>query len=383
MQVRLSKKGYLLVLLGAFAGYGYWVYSKREPPQPPEVRWQWMVNEDIESAFCTQISKDIERFTESPSTFRRVSYNTMLTRSETVVRAGVGTFSQMGDIPESFPRTYKPDNEKTKFLFCQHDVNAWLKLPALLEESTQEVASARTEAPKEVKPSSQMGLIANQRLALVIGNASYVNRPLSNPVNDANDISSALGSLGFDVINLRNGDLKQMRDAITNFGDRLAGYDVGLVYYSGHGVEVGGRNFLIPITNTLISEDEVADRAIDASLIVEKLSQAKKRVNILILDACRDNPLRSRTRTSSSGLTGINAPAGTLVAFSTAPGKVAEDGTGRNSPYTKRLIENMLKPNIPVEKVFKETRESVIAETRGRQVPWENTSLRGDFYFKQ
>jgi uncharacterized caspase-like protein len=174
-----------------------------------------------------------------------------------------------------------------------------------------------------------------------------------------------------------------MRNAITNFGDRLADYDVGLVYYSGHGVEVSGRNFLIPITTTLISEDDVADRAVDASLIVEKLSLAKKRVNILILDACRDNPLRSRTRSSSTGLTGINAPAGTLVAFSTAPGKVAEDGTGRNSPYTKRLIENMLKPNIPVEKVFKETRESVIAETRGRQVPWENTSLRGDFYFKQ
>jgi uncharacterized caspase-like protein len=93
--------------------------------------------------------------------------------------------------------------------------------------------------------------------------------------------------------------------------------------------------------------------------------------------------LRSRNRSSSNGLTSIDAPVGTLVAFSTSPGKVAEDGTGRNSPYTKRLIENMLKPNIPVEKVFKETRESVIAETRGRQVPWENTSLRGDFYFKQ
>lgn len=382
--MRVSKKLYLLSLVVVCASYGYWVYSKREPPKPPELQWQWMVNQDVEEAFCSQIAKDIERFKESPSTFRRVSYNTMLSRSEAVVRAGVGLFSQMGQIPESFPRSYKPEESKERFAFCHFDVSAWLKLPALLEEQSKETLSKVAEdSPKAHIPSKQMSVVANRRLALVIGNAAYINRPLANPINDADDISNALEVLGFDVVNVRDASLRQMKDAIVEFGDRLANYDVGLVYYSGHGVEVGGRNFLIPVSNTLVSEDEVADRAIDASLIIDKLSQAKKKVNILILDACRDNPLRSRTRSSSSGLSGINAPVGTLVAFSTAPGRVAEDGTGRNSPYTKRLIENMLKPNIPIEKVFKETREAVIEETKGRQVPWENTSLRGDFYFKQ
>jgi len=384
MPIRIPKKVYGFTLAACLAGYGYWLHSQKKPPPPPETRWQYAINFDIENAFCSQVTKDIERFTESPSTFRRVSYNTMLARAESVVKAGVGPLSQMQKIPDDFPRSYTKSENKDKFILCRFDVEAWLKLPPLVDES-QEILPQEVRRTKEFKGNvrTDVTLAANKRLALVIGNAAYTNRSLRNPVNDANDISLALESLGFDVINLRNGNLRQMRESIITFGDRLVNYDVGLVYYSGHGVEVGGRNFLIPITTALISEDEVADRAIDASLIVEKLSQAKKRVNILILDACRDNPLRSRNRSSSNGLTSIDAPVGTLVAFSTSPGKVAEDGTGRNSPYTKRLIENMLKPNIPVEKVFKETRESVIAETRGRQVPWENTSLRGDFYFKQ
>lgn len=382
--MRIPKTFYILTLAACLAGYGYWLNSQKKPPPTPEKGWQFAINYDIEDAFCSQVARDIERFKESPSTFRRVSYNTMLARAESVVRAGVGQLSQLQKIPDDFPRSYTVSEKKEKFIMCKFDLEAWLKLPPLVDES-QVALPQEVRRTQESKGSvrKEIALAANKRLALVIGNAAYTNRPLRNSVNDANDISRALEILGFDVINLRNGNLQQMRESIVTFGERLVNYDVGLVYYSGHGVEVGGRNFLVPITNTLISEDEVADRAIDASLIVEKLSQAKKRINILILDACRDNPLRSRNRSSSNGLTSIDAPVGTLVAFSTSPGKVAEDGAGRNSPYTKRLIENMLKPNIPVERVFKETRESVIEETRGRQIPWESTSLRGDFYFKQ
>jgi uncharacterized caspase-like protein len=175
-----------------------------------------------------------------------------------------------------------------------------------------------------------------------------------------------------------------MRTALREFGDKLLSYDVGLVYYSGHGVEVKGRNYFIPVNADIMREDEIADQGLDVSLILEKMNTAGKGVNILIVDACRDDPFGRSFRSSSRGLAQMDAPRGTIIAYATSPGKVASDGDPRerNSPYTKNLVKAMQQPNKPIEQVFKEVRRAVQEETKNQQTPWENTSLSGDFYFK-
>lgn len=220
-----------------------------------------------------------------------------------------------------------------------------------------------------------------KRLALVIGNQAYNVRPLLNPRNDADDMSRALKNAGFEVIDVRDASLAQMRNAVRQFGDRLLTRDVGLVYYSGHGIEVRGRNYFIPVNADIKRSDEIADQSLDVNLILEKMETAKKGVNILIVDACRDDPFGRSFRSSSRGLANMDAPQGTIIAFATSPGKVAADGEGRNSPYTKNLIKTMQIPNLPIEQVFKQVRRAVQQETKNQQTPWENTSLSGDFYF--
>jgi hypothetical protein len=226
--------------------------------------------------------------------------------------------------------------------------------------------------------------VVGRRIALVVGNANYKVRPLKNSRNDADDISRSLKTTGFEVIDLRDATLSQMRSGVRQFGDRLVNNDVGLVYYSGHGIEVKGRNYFIPVNADIQREDEIADQGLDVSLILEKMSTAGKGVNILIVDACRDDPFGRSFRSSSRGLAQMDAPRGTIIAYATSPGKVASDGDPRerNSPYTKHLVKAMQSPNKPIEQVFKEVRRAVQDETKNQQTPWENTSLSGDFFFK-
>ncbi len=225
--------------------------------------------------------------------------------------------------------------------------------------------------------------VVGRRIALVVGNANYKVRPLKNPRNDADDVSRSLKATGFEVIDLRDATLPQMRTAVRQFGDRLVNNDVGLVYYSGHGVEVKGRNYFIPVNADIQREDEIADQGLDVALILEKMSTAGKGVNILIVDACRDDPFGRSFRSSSRGLVQMDAPRGTIIAYATSPGRVASDGDPRerNSPYTKHLVKVMQSPNKPIEQVFKEVRRAVQDETKNQQTPWENTSLSGDFFF--
>jgi len=224
-----------------------------------------------------------------------------------------------------------------------------------------------------------------KRTALVIGNANYKVRPLNNPVNDSSDIARALRVSGFDVIEVSNATLSQMRSAARLFADKLLSSDVGLVYYSGHGVEVQGKNYLIPVNADIQREYEVPDQSYAASQFVDMMESIPyskgQRVNILIIDACRNNELPKSWRAVNSGLARMEAPAGTFIAFATAPGKVASDGQGRNSPFTKHLLKAMQQPNQPIEQVFKTVRRGVMQETSGLQVPWENSSLVGDFFF--
>ena len=190
---------------------------------------------------------------------------------------------------------------------------------------------------------------------------------------------------GNDVIEANNTTLAQMREATRRFADKLGSSDVGLVYYSGHGVEVKGKNYLIPVNADIKREYEVVDQAFDASQFLEMMDNIRgpnnKRVNILIVDACRNNELQKSWRSTNNGLARMDAPGGTFISFATAPGRVAADGVGRNSPYTKHLLQALKQPNVPIEQVFKVVRRNVMEETKGEQIPWENSSLVGDFYF--
>jgi uncharacterized caspase-like protein len=224
--------------------------------------------------------------------------------------------------------------------------------------------------------------VNEQRVALVIGNSNYKSAPLKNPANDAEDIAKALKGLGFQVALKQNQSREAMAQAIREFGNQLKRGGTGLFYYAGHGMQVKGRNFLIPVDADIQSEDEVPYRGIDANELLAKMETAKNRVNLVILDACRNNPFARSFRSSAQGLAQMDAPVGTLVAFATAPGSVAADGQGRNGLYTQHLLASMNQPGLKIEDVFKRVRQGVRKGSGNRQIPWENTSLEGDFYFK-
>ena len=222
---------------------------------------------------------------------------------------------------------------------------------------------------------------SRRRFALVIGNANYTNLPkLINAVNDVRLISKSLRSAGFQVSAHENLDLSGMQNAIRSFGDQLGKDDVGLVYFAGHGVQVKGKNYLIPVKENIKKSFEVPSNAIDVDLLISTLENVKNDLNIVILDSCRSS-FPGETRGTTRGLATIEAAKGTFIAFATAPGKEALDGSGSNSPYTKHLSRILGQKGLPLELVFKEVRKAVVAETNGEQVPWENSSLMGDFYF--
>ncbi len=228
---------------------------------------------------------------------------------------------------------------------------------------------------------SNAAMAGESRIALVIGNASYPSSPLPNPVNDARAIAGLLKELGFRVTLLQNGTLKEMSDAARAFGDALRQGGVGLFYYAGHGVQIKGRNFLIPVGADIQREDEVTYNAFDAGRLLEKMEAARSRVNIVILDACRNNPFSRSFRSASQGLAQMEAPVGSYLAFATAPAMVASDGNGSNGLYTQHLLDAMRVPGLKIEEVFKKVRVKVMADSEGKQVPWDNSSLTGDFYF--
>lgn len=227
---------------------------------------------------------------------------------------------------------------------------------------------------------------AEPRVALVIGNSAYAVAPLVNPANDARLMSETLRGLGFDVIERIDADREAIQNAVFELQDRLfeAGQDaVGLFYYAGHGVQVDGQNYLIPLGSDIEKEREVAVKAVSAGFVLGQLEVTGNRMNFVILDACRNNPLTRSFRSATRGLARMDAPRGSLIAYSTGPGDVAADGIGTNSPYTLALAQAMGMPGVPAEQMFKLVRDQVIEETDGEQTPWEESSLTGaNFYFK-
>ena len=227
---------------------------------------------------------------------------------------------------------------------------------------------------------------AGQRVALVVGNSGYdpSNAPkLPNPVNDARLMATSLESSGFEVRLVTDADQAAMKKAIKAFGKRLvqAGGDaVGLFYFAGHGIEDEGHNYLIPLGAEIESEVDFHTDAVLMDWVLARMERAGNRLNVVILDACRNNPFEGK-RGASQGLAQMNAPSGTLIAYAAAPKQVADDGEGENSPYTAALAEALVVPGLKIEDVFKRVRVAVEEATNGEQTPWENSSLRGDFYF--
>lgn len=224
-----------------------------------------------------------------------------------------------------------------------------------------------------------------KRIALVVGNGRYPKVPLDNPENDARLIAGNLRKLGFDVNLQLNVGVLEFRRALREFARRVQQDDaIAVLYYAGHGVQIDGRNYLLPVDINLRDQEEVKDESVDIEdLFLSRIDKVGSFPRIVILDACRDNPFATKTRNvrSAGGLAEMGAR-GTLIAFASAPGAPAEDGpAGRNSIYTRNLAEEMMVPGLEVEQMFKNVRVRVLRDTRQRQLPWVNTSLTSNFSF--
>lgn len=226
-----------------------------------------------------------------------------------------------------------------------------------------------------------MNATASSRIALVIGNGAYRSAPLKNPVNDAGDMANVLMESGFKVTLKINASQKEMETAMRSFGKKLRVGGIGLFYYAGHGLQLNGTNYLIPVDAQIETESDVKYEAVDAGRILGKMEDAGNNLNIVILDACRNNPFARSFRSSVTGLARMDAPTGSLVAYATAPGELAADGDGRNGIYSKHLIQNIRMSGLTIEQVLKNVRVAVAKETSNKQVPWESSSLMGNFYF--
>jgi uncharacterized caspase-like protein len=248
-----------------------------------------------------------------------------------------------------------------------------------LERSAQVTSQVNLSS---LERSPQQVAQRERRTALVIGNGAYSDGRLQNPPNDAADMANALKQLGFEVTLLTDADKRRIEEAINQFNYQLRQGGVGLFYYAGHGVQVNGENYLIPIGAKTSREQDVQYEAVPLGRILGAMEDARNQINFVLVDACRNNPYSRGWRSSSRGLADVRAARGTLISFATAPGQVAADGDARNSPYTASLLQHIQDPGVPVEVLFRNVRNSVIDKTGGEQTPWESTSLTGNFAFK-
>ena len=244
------------------------------------------------------------------------------------------------------------------------------------------------DAQRREKPASVGTSLAlsgpEQRIALVIGNSKYQNTvQLSNPGNDTKAVAQLLNSAGFEVISATDLSHNQMIQAVQEFSGKIAGRGpntVAMVYYAGHGVQLAGENYLVPVDAKISSEPDLINGSLRLVDVMATLEAIPSRVRIVILDACRNNPFPS-LNDAGRGLAIVDAPKGSIVAYSTAPGTEALDGTGNHSPFTAAFLRLANEKNLPIEQLFKRIRLDVGSSTDGQQTPWESSSLTSDFYF--
>ncbi len=257
--------------------------------------------------------------------------------------------------------------------------NPYLKLPVLAEQ----IVSREIDTDQEIEITDASEY--ENRTALVIGNSSYEDTPLRNPANDADAIASELTNIGFDVLHHNNISKNEFREVIHAFGDKLnTNKGVGLFYYAGHGLQSDGVNYLVPVDAKIDRQYDIPDVCIRADLVLRMMELYKNPMNIIILDACRNNPYNRSFRSLDRGLAQPqSAPTGSIIAFATSPGKTASDGDGDHGLYTQELIKAMKIPGLSIEEVFKRVRINVAQLSNDEQIPWENSSLTGYFYFKK
>jgi len=243
---------------------------------------------------------------------------------------------------------------------------------ALLPCSTQAwSAVAETLSPLNKLP----------RIALVIGNSRYPDSPLDNPGNDAEAMAEYLKRSGFSVNLKLNATRKEMQEAIRAYGSELTQQkSIGVFYFAGHGAQLAWRNYLIPVDAKINKLSDMQTQGVDLGVLLDSLKKAGNPMNVVILDACRDNPFGA-TRIEQKGLSQVDAPPGTLLAYATSPGNAAADGEGRNGLYTGHLLKEILVREAKIEDIFKRVRLNVRIKSLGLQIPWESTSLEEDFYF--
>lgn len=218
-------------------------------------------------------------------------------------------------------------------------------------------------------------------VALVIGNNAYKSAPLRNPINDARAMSERLRSLGFEVIERTNLKTREIAPTLREFRARLKPGSVALFFYAGHGLQIKGVNYLPSVDADIESEDDVTLQSIDLNRMLDGLGESKTRLNLVFLDACRNNPFTRSFRSSTSGLAKVDAPSGTLISFATRPGSTAYDGDGTHGLYTEHLLRHMNVPDVPVELMLKRVVSGVKRESKGQQEPWMEGSIEGDFSF--
>jgi len=221
------------------------------------------------------------------------------------------------------------------------------------------------------------------RVALIIGNSSYKDAPLGNPANDASDLANALEKKGFTVLVRENVGERGLKEAVDTFAKHLQKGGVGLFFFAGHGIQLKDQNFLVPVDIGFDSETDISYKSVSAEYVLSRMAEAGNRVNVVILDACRNNPFQQKGR-ASKGLGVMNvgrAEKGTFIAYATSPGSTALDGVGRNGLYTRHLLQALDSPDSDIDKVFGLVRTGVVRDTEGAQVPWTSTSVIGSFYF--
>jgi len=245
-------------------------------------------------------------------------------------------------------------------------------------------AQTPTQTPRRwAETTATRAAAGPRRVALVIGNSAYkYGRPLKNPANDARAMAAALQKLGFTVILRVDQTDQQMATAIEAFGERLTSSTVAVFYYSGHGAQVKGENYLLPVDFNAKSDSQVEFQAVNARSVLGQMQDHQSQTNIVILDACRNDPFPAGSRSMQSGLAQMAAPKNTLIAYATAPGSTADDNVeGTNGLYTGKLLQEMQKPGVDIGIAFRRTRVAVDEASHGDQVPWEESSLERDFYF--
>lgn len=272
------------------------------------------------------------------------------------------------------------------------DYNQALAMPAHYPSGPQAQADARDRlaaldrAVALQKADDARPRAFSRKVALVIGNSQYrFSNQLANPANDAADITAALRQLGFEVVEGRDLDRRGMEDAIRQFGRKLERADLALFFYAGHGLQVNNKNYLVPVDAKLERPGDLALDALDMDIVLAQM-EAEKRVNLIFLDACRDNPfagnlsrsLATRSGSVGRGLARVQSAIGTLIAYATQPDNVALDGDGRNSPFTAALLRHIASPGLDIGLILRRVRAEVIAITRERQIPWDHSSLVGE-----